>query len=324
MKNLIKPASILLYLLTIIVFFTAGFLFAVLTGAAENQGLAGGAIVLFYGVISAFFAFIISLFIAYNAKHKTVTLLNKILGIICIAIACYSIYNHVTGDKKEETPIKEVKPLKPVAPAAILLNTMPNAGNEFPQQKTEILMGMGFFKPNFYEHPVLYFYGNPNFEKSVREHMPTDSVVFRRLEQGGFDISYAPPWLVPEHLKLDYDMLYFSVLSVGRDFIEVNVNRFDGRTAYVNISAGRLAYWPEFLLSVNSVEFISSKEQTIRYKPLDHAGEVTTDYTFMRPVRIKNNWMMVYLLDSNFKKVDKGWIKWRENEKLLITYSLLS
>ena len=36
--------------------------------------------------------------------------------------------------------------------------------------------GIGFFKPNFYENPSLYFYGNVNLEKGLTEHLPMDSV----------------------------------------------------------------------------------------------------------------------------------------------------
>ena len=62
MKKLFKPASLLLYFLTILSFFLAGFLYAALTGAGKGQGLAGGAIVLGYGVLSAGVAFVISIF----------------------------------------------------------------------------------------------------------------------------------------------------------------------------------------------------------------------------------------------------------------------
>ena len=323
MKNLIKPASLLLYLLTVIVFFAGGLLFAIITDAAKNQGLAGGAIVLFYGVIAAFIAFVISIFVAHLARHKTVVIINRILGVICLVIASYFIYNHITKEKKE-SPIKKEYPKKPTAPAAILLTNISENVIELPQQNNKPPMGMGFFKPNFYEYSVLYFYGNPNLEKSVQEHLPTDSIVFKKSEHSRFDISYTPPWLVPVHLKLDYDLLYFKIQSVSREFVEVIVNSYDNRISYLDRYSGEILYWPEFLLSIHSVEFITGKEQTIRVKPLDYAGEEITPYQFMRPVVIKDNWMLVELQDGNFKKVGKGWIRWRNNEQLLITYSLLS
>jgi hypothetical protein len=44
----------------------------------------------------------------------------------------------------------------------------------------------------------------------------------------------------------------------------------------------------------------------------------------MRPQLIKDEWMKVDLLDQSFIKVNEGWIKWKENNTLLINYSLLS
>jgi hypothetical protein len=323
MKKIFKPASLLLYALTIIVFFVGGFLIAALTGAGENQGLAGGAIVLFYGLVTAFAALIISIFAAYILKEKAVILLNKILIAICFVIAGYVAYKQITGDKKEPPEQKQI-PTKPVTPAVIQFKTISH--NEFVNhsQNIEVPMGIGFFKPNFFEKRVLYFYGNPNLEKSVIEHSPTDSVVFNQLEHGGFEITYAPPWLVPDHLKLDYEILYFRIQSISHDFIELTVNKFDQRIAYADRFAGKILYWQDFLLSVSSVEFIEPQKNKIYYKPFLHAGEVKVQYELMKPEVIKGSWMKVSLYNENYKRVGKGWIKWKEEEKLLITYSLLS
>ena len=324
MKKLFTPKSLLLYVLTILVFLIGGSIVAALTGAGKNQGLAGGAIVLFYGVISAFIALIISLFIAYKANDKTIVAINKTLGVICLIIVSYIVYKQITVDDKKENPVKEVKPHKPTAPAAILFKTISYEEYELPQQNSESPMGMGFFKPNFYEHPVLYFYGNLNLEKPVNDHPSYDSITFKRNEYDQFEIATAPPWLVPQHLKLDYGILYFKVQSVSRDFIEITVNAKSNRTTYVDRNAGKILYWPEFLLGIHSVEFIPGMEQTVRVKPLDFAGEVITPFQFMRPMVIQGNWMLVELKDGNFKKIGEGWIRWRNNEQLLIKYSLLS
>ena len=50
--------------------------------------------------------------------------------------------------------------------------------------KNDTPIGLGMSKPKFYENNVIYFYGDPNFEKSVSDHSPTDSLVFRRTEIG--------------------------------------------------------------------------------------------------------------------------------------------
>ena len=322
MKKLIKPASLLFYFQTILVFFFVGVSYSGLTHAAKGQGLAGGAIVVGYGVMFAFIAFIVSIIVVYNVKVQIIVITNRILAIvliIAIGIITYRFINQQQNDK----PAKEY-PKKTTSPAVLESNLFSSSVLHHPQDLKNVPLGLGFFKPDFYKATVLYFYGNPNWEKSVQEHTPTDSITFEKTEYGNFDISYAPPWLVPDHLKMDYDILYFRIQSISRDFVEITVNIIDQRSSYVSRFDGEIIYWPDFLLSVNSVGFIDGKEQVIRIKPLPYAGEVNTKYNFMQPLIIKGDWMMVRLVDDNYKTVGKGWIQWKKEDTLIIKYSLLS
>jgi hypothetical protein len=323
MKNVLTKTSFLLYFLVLPVFFVLGTLFAFLTDAAKNQGLAGGAIVLMYGIMFAFVGLVIAIILTIYLTKEKIVKINRIFAVILLIIGMFILYRVLTRetpelkfDKPSRTPTKTAEP---VIQSSIFSSAM------FQSEKLHgKKMNIGFFKPNFYEQNVLYFYGNPNLDKSVMEHFPTDSVVFKKLEQGGFDVTYAPPWLVPEHLKLDYDILFFEAVSVGLDFIKVNANKLEMKEVYVSSSAGKIIYWPEFLLNVNSVEFIDGRNQKVFIKPFDHASTMNLEFDFMKPVFINTDWMMVYLVDSNYNTLGKGWIKWRENNELLISYSLLS
>ncbi len=95
MKKLFQLASLLLYFFVIFVFFFAGVYFAILTKAAEGQGLAGGAIVLGYGVISACIALLFSLVVAYHASEEVVVKLNKVLGVIFLIFVTITAYRIV-------------------------------------------------------------------------------------------------------------------------------------------------------------------------------------------------------------------------------------
>jgi hypothetical protein len=114
MNKLIKPASLLLYLLTIIVFFVGGLFVSKFLGAGKGQMLAGGAIVLFYGLVTAGLAFIASLFVVRSLSHLTVVKINKVLGAIFIILASVVAYKISTREKNDE-PIDNPAP-KPTAP----------------------------------------------------------------------------------------------------------------------------------------------------------------------------------------------------------------
>ncbi len=92
MNKLTKPAGLLLYLLTFVVFFFVGSSYVGISGIAKDQGLAGGAMVLFYGLVFAGLAFIASLFLCYYAPHKTIVIVNKILAIVFIIFTAVFIY----------------------------------------------------------------------------------------------------------------------------------------------------------------------------------------------------------------------------------------
>tara|TARA_R110002073_G_scaffold139232_2_gene289386 strand:+ start:171782 stop:172765 length:984 start_codon:yes stop_codon:yes gene_type:complete len=326
-KKLIKPYSLLLYLLAFIACFFIGIAYAGLVEAGKGQMLAGGAIVLGYGVIGAVVGFCLALVLASKAERKLILKINGLLAVIVlISFMYFALKYQKRQHDKEQQKIEQPKPQKTTTPAE---------GPSKPQQlamftdtgigtQTDTDMGLGMFTPNFYENKTLYFYGNITAGKSAQEHMPIDSITFKQREYGGFDIATAPPWLVPDHLKLDYDMLYFKVESISHDFMEVVVNTTNKKTAFVDRSAGKLLYWPEFLLSVHSVEYPDPSKYKVYARPFENSGVIGTSYHFLRPLKIKNEWMYVALLGDDFNTVGNGWIRWQKEGKLLIIYSLLS
>ncbi len=247
MKKFLKVRSIAFYILMFAVAFFAGIYVALIAGAGEGQMLAGGAIVLFWGVIFAGIGFIASFFIVHFATSKTIVRLNWSLFVLLIIATGIAQFRYRESQKvKEERNIKEelkTKPSTTVTPASLFSNLKPIdkteisfIDNDF--QNTVASMGIGFFKPNFFAYPTLYFYGGINMDKLISDHLPTDSVVFTRDENGNPTTTYAPPWLFPEHLKLDYGILFFKAMGVAQDFIKVEVNGTTNQLSYLDKSKG--------------------------------------------------------------------------------------
>ena len=309
-----------MYFLSASLFFFIGLITAGLLGVAKNQGLAGGAIVLMYGIISGGVAVLISFFIAASTDYKTKIKINKVLAILLVPIIIFIAIRIVNtqqeeSDSKNPFPQNESKTTTPVDIHAKTIGL---------QESKEIPFELGFFKPNFYEYPSLLLYNNPNLEKSIMEHFPADTIKFAKNEIGNNTIKTAPPYLVPEHMKMDYDLLLLKLKSIGEEFAEVVVNKTDGSTRYVNKNEGTILLWPEFLLTVHSVEFNEHSDKLVRIKPLDHASTILADFSFMRPILIRDNWMKVDLLGDDMNKIETGWIRWKKDGKLHINYSLFS
>jgi len=316
MKTIFKPANILFYVLSAIVCFILGMIVAGVTGAGEGQGLAGGAIVFMYGIMIGILAIIVSVVAVHFLKETRVVLINKVLAVVSIILVVLVFYRYQTRKTTSgETYRTETE----------LAGSLTSVSGGQPKNRMQKLqpMELGMAVPDFYEYSVSYFYGNPNLEKPVSDHAPTDSLVFKRSDTG-VEITYAPPWFVPAHLKMDYEILMLRMLSVLPEFIEVVVNESNGLTAYMDRHRNRLRYWPEFLLSVIRVEPLNAQNNPVRSKPLSHAGLVSEEYSFLRPLRINSQWIQVELLDDSYTSRGKGWIKWRENGDMLIAYSMLS
>jgi hypothetical protein len=322
MKKLFKPACLLFNILSLILFFFIGLLYAGWIDAGRNQGLAGGAIVLSYGVIFAFVALLFSFFATYRLEHKSVVRGNIILGVLILMSFLWIKFNADERRKERNASQNEkFEPTKPVNQNRVLAHANFSAVSTI---ETGAGLGLGVFKPKTMGIDPLYFYGNPNLEKSILEHLPSDSIVFRKTEYGSFEISQAPPWLVPLHLKMDYDIFYFKVLSAGKEFLKIEGNRTTGYSTYVNRFDGQLIFWPDFLLKVNSVELLDTTMHSVRIKPLEHASKVTVNFDFMQPILVNENWMKVALMDRDYSKKGEGWIQWKKDERLLISYALLS
>ncbi|GHC64573.1 hypothetical protein [Ulvibacter litoralis] len=326
MKEFFKPFKIIFYFLMLLSFFIIGLHFASAIEAGKNQGLAGGAIVLGWGVLFGSIAFISSFFIATVLKPTLLKKINWILLIIILIASSLKYNEYQLRNMKQQETENQFKPT-PTIPsntkvlAHLSTNKKSIASKSSLQNAQET---MGFFTPNWHENKTLYFFGNLNLEKSLQNHLPYDSITFQQTKHQDFEIATAPPWLVPKILKMDYGILYFSVKSITQDFLEIVVNEKTQQTTYVAKEAGKLMYWPEFLLGVNSVEFLNNNNSVVYTRDFKTSSRTTTPHQFMRPVKIKGDWMEVLLLDSDFKKVGKGWIQWKTEGNLKIKYNLLS
>lgn len=296
----------------------AGFIAGLFIGGISlsgNEGLAGSAVVLSYGILGFLIVLLLSLFLIKKIK---INLLKK-MTIILIAISVIGIgwlIVRIQTNIPEEPQKKNLKPItEPVtAPASLYL----------PEKNEAAEMGLGMAKPDFFNKRTLYFY-SPNFDKAVADHLPTDSLVFSQTDHHQYDLSYAPPWFYPEHLKMDYEILYMKILTMGRDWVEVEINKQSGLSAWVSSSDIDILLWPEFLLTVFSVEDYDEENNYLRIKPMLHAARWQgKEFSFLSPVMIKENWLKVKLFDDNLIEVGEAWLQWCTDGKLLISYSLLS
>ncbi len=204
-------------------------------------------------------------------------------------------------------------------------NVERNAYASSENQNSESVVGMGMAYPHLEVDETLYFFGIPEANSDPFIMKPIDSLTFY---QGKYyiDIAYAPPYFMPEKIKLDYDMLFMKVITVTRNFLEVEVNVSTHQTAWINKDGADYFPWPEFLLNMHSIEVIDAANNPLRVKPLDYAGlYVTTESELLlQVVMVKGDWVKVQTNGDSGKTPEYAWVKWKEGNQLLITYSILS
>lgn len=101
-RQMVKPYSFLLYLLTIMSFFFIGILIAGLVGAGKGQMLAGGAIVLGYGVIGSITGFCLALFTTSMATRSTILKANGFLTISIFALIAWFTFKYQKRQQQKE------------------------------------------------------------------------------------------------------------------------------------------------------------------------------------------------------------------------------
>ena len=101
MRTIFKPYSLLSHLLSLILFFFIGLLFAKWTEAGKGQMLAAGAIVLSYGIVGGFSGLCLSVFVSSRWDKKNMIRLNLINMILILGLWGY-FYNAYQKRKKEK------------------------------------------------------------------------------------------------------------------------------------------------------------------------------------------------------------------------------
>ncbi len=102
MKNFFKPARIGFYILMLLAFLVLGLFYADFVDAGKGQGLAGGAIVIGYGVMFGGIAFVASFFIAHFLEISKIKIFNWMLLIFLAATWTYKYYEFKKRDAIQE------------------------------------------------------------------------------------------------------------------------------------------------------------------------------------------------------------------------------
>ncbi|MCC6939476.1 MAG: hypothetical protein IT226_14750 [Flavobacteriales bacterium] len=299
---------------------------------SKSEGLAGAAMVLGYGVVGAVLFLVLSIILVRRMTRRAIVRMLLFVGPLALVLLAGATWRFMKDkaeqDRQWEEEQEKYKQMKPTQQAEPTLNVMfaslQSGASDIPRSASHEpgAIGLGMASPSLLPG-ALYFYPGPDLIEVGDPSTPWDSLVF---VQGEYyvDIAYAPPWFVPAHLKLDYDLLLLKAITISQNRIEVEVNGLDGRTAWVDRQAVQLRLWPEFILNTVAVEILDPETNPIRIKPLDHAAIMADGANaLLKPLAVQGDWLMVGTSELADRIAPTGWIRWRKDGKLLVDYSLL-
>lgn len=189
--------------------------------------------------------------------------------------------------------------------------------------RADLPVGLGVAQVSPQPGGVLRFYGPPQLGELPADAPPAATVRFRAALPS-VDIAEAPPWLVPEHLKMDYEIFLLRVTRLTPHWAEVIGNTTTGETWWVDRAGIRFASWPEFLLDVSSVEAFAPEANPVRARPLDSSPVLSTAGGALRVLAVQGDWIQVDTSELADRMPPDGWMRWRDGDRLLVAFNPLS
>jgi hypothetical protein len=287
----------------------------------KGSGLAGPAIALGYGFVGFAVAIIAGILLARKLAYPQLRMALLVSGIVSLFFCGWMVYRFFEEQRKRDSQSEAF------GEHSSQISTMvppPVTAEEVSNQAEVQSLGVGMVKPRLTPGAPLYFYSSADFSKLPSVMSVADSLTFFKSEHY-IDIATAPPWFVPEVMKLDYDLLFLRAVTLSQNWLEVIVNQQTGETRWVDRHAVDFIHWPDFLLEVFAVEIADPESNPLRIKPLSHASIVPVSAgAVLHPIAIQGDWMKVVVGEIPDSNSPTGWIRWRDGDRLLITYSLLS
>ncbi len=200
-------------------------------------------------------------------------------------------------------------------------------GLAMPISAQDLPLGLGVASPTALsaDRP-LFFYSSAAGHPSTAT--PLDSLTIREGLHY-VELATAPPWLDPEAVQLNVDLLTFRVVALQRHWVEVMVHtrdvRWPPKTMWLDREAVAFRPWEVFLLDVSSVE--TTESVSLRSGPsYDTAvGGSTEAGQPVRVIEVRSEWIRVEDAEANETNPGpSGWLRWHDGGALLVAYSILS
>ena len=193
--------------------------------------------------------------------------------------------------------------------------------------QNNLRIGIGVIKIDYQKLPILKFFTDNNQLKPIK------TIIISKDSEGEYTFknkNQVDSWFSPEQLSMDYDIFVIRVdTSIGR-WYKVYVNNEKGNMLWIKADlTKKFIKWPHFLKNETTAIEKGAFELDIKTEPNENATTIKKIdiKDCFQVLDIKGDWMKIKTntnLDCNESKktIKSGWIKWKYNNKLAISYGL--
>ena len=188
-------------------------------------------------------------------------------------------------------------------------------------------IGQGVIKIDYTKLPTLRFFADTN------QTNPTEIIVIGKDKEGEFIIKNSKQvdtWFMPEQISLEYDIFIIRVDTIIGKWYKVVTNTESAATFWTKVEpVKKFVKWSTFLFKETTAIEIGFANLDIKIEPFETAKTIKKMETkdCFEVLEIKGDWMKIKTntkLDCNQsnKPIKLGWIKWRDKNRLKITFGL--
>ena len=188
--------------------------------------------------------------------------------------------------------------------------------------------GDGVLNVDLVRKPVLPFYNDTTdggAAKIIR--IETDSTGELKL----FSAIPVAEWLDPEQFFPAYDIFTLRVDTIAGKWMRIFVNNGKGHTMWL-MSAQGMTFIPwsiHFAKHTSAVEVVEGIVLTIHAAASDKSALIrrTMPGDCFKVRTVKGDWMQVETspdCNNNAKQIRSGWIRWKRDNNILVTYSSIA
>jgi hypothetical protein len=202
--------------------------------------------------------------------------------------------------------------------------------NSFAQ--SSIIKGKGLISVDIEKMPTLEFYEDPDSKTPF--HI---AQIFNDPSINSYNIKnyneISKDWFNPLHFGLDYFIFYIQCSEIKNSWYQVVINEKTNLKCWIKKSSFlKYVTWDQFISGVVSIKPNDSENNPILLEPNINAQKADKQLIdCLAPVSVIGEWLKVRIdpavcdmtNEMDESEIFEGFIRWRKDDNLLITYYLL-